>query len=535
MLSGPWSDVRQQLTDEASSSMSHSPQSEGRPSNIQLRSYGIPPTPAGGSTDTSSSRHGSISSQRDVVPRTAPALPSLATLTGEFEVNREPGRSGSPTSYRSLGVHNILNPSSEAPSQHAYLTQSSPQANSTPRSHGLHAIPTASPHVRKRGEPHSPVVEVQAQPGGRAGRRILTPRSPRAASLGAHRSPSTGAGVITRIPLPSGGGRIYTAEPGDSRDSIIPPLPAISTARAPFPGQSSRDLVSPTVQNTTVNSGYSATGRPGPPPESRPEPHRPPYSSAEAAPPNYAHPPRHMTNPPAVTSHENQANYLHPASGPVRSTLPYGQTDFQLTFETQQGPMVVPVNVDYQQASRLADEKRKRNAGASARFRARRKEKEREANSTISGLQQELQDLMDEREFYLRERNFFRDLLARSNPGPLPVRPHSPQARRPHQFSSAVSEGSSSVDYRHQDAEAQRRATGEYPPTLTSQSPGTPYNHSFPPSGPPMTLPTPPTPNTYSDPRAGPPGPPPPPPNTRPPPYDPLRRNTLDRDWTAGR
>lgn len=47
-----------------------------------------------------------------------------------------------------------------------------------------------------------------------------------------------------------------------------------------------------------------------------------------------------------------------------------------LTFETEQGPIQVPLDV--QAASRGADEKRKRNATASHRFRQRRKEKEQE-------------------------------------------------------------------------------------------------------------------------------------------------------------
>ena len=108
-----------------------------------------------------------------------------------------------------------------------------------------------------------------------------------------------------------------------------------------------------------------------------------------------------------------------------------GHGSYQMTFDTESGPMVVPVEVDVQQASKMADEKRKRNAGASARFRARRKEKEKEANQTIESLQKMIRDLTEEKDFYLGERNFYRDFIARAlGPNQLPLRPPSPQARR---------------------------------------------------------------------------------------------------------
>jgi hypothetical protein len=82
-------------------------------------------------------------------------------------------------------------------------------------------------------------------------------------------------------------------------------------------------------------------------------------------------------------------------------------------LETDQAPIVVPVELDLQQASKMADEKRKRNAEASARFRARRSEKEKEASQTISTLEQELQELREERDFYRNERNYIRDFATR--------------------------------------------------------------------------------------------------------------------------
>ncbi|KEF50934.1 uncharacterized protein A1O9_13014 [Exophiala aquamarina CBS 119918] len=90
-----------------------------------------------------------------------------------------------------------------------------------------------------------------------------------------------------------------------------------------------------------------------------------------------------------------------------------GQGSYQITVDTDQGPMLVPVQLDLQQASKAADEKRKRNAGASARFRERRKEKEKQASFTISGLQAELRGVIEQRDFYLAQRNYFCDLISR--------------------------------------------------------------------------------------------------------------------------
>lgn len=91
--------------------------------------------------------------------------------------------------------------------------------------------------------------------------------------------------------------------------------------------------------------------------------------------------------------------------------------------------MLLPVELDVEQASKTANEKRKRNAGASARFRQRRKEKEREASQTIANLERELHAVEDERNHYRSERDFFRDLYARQvGPGQLSQRPLTPRA-----------------------------------------------------------------------------------------------------------
>ena len=235
-----------------------------------------------------------------------------------------------------------------------------------------------------------------------------------------------------------------------------------------------------------------------------------------------------------------------PARGPPE-THQAGQPAYQMTLETDQGTMVVPVELDVQQASKVADEKRKRNAGASARFRQRRKEKEKEASTTISGLQQELRELREERDFYRNERNWIRDLATRQFGIQLPLRPPSPQFHR--LSASTTHEGSRSLEdvgrARSDSAPAaQRRRTGEYRPQFagsTHQSPiQQPFGITHGPPG--LPLPPPPTPQavglgSYASPRSLPPGPPAPPPagQRAQSSYDPFRRDPVDRSWPPAR
>ncbi|KAI4260731.1 MAG: hypothetical protein LQ352_000123 [Teloschistes flavicans] len=98
-----------------------------------------------------------------------------------------------------------------------------------------------------------------------------------------------------------------------------------------------------------------------------------------------------------------------------------------LTFETEQGSIQVPLDV--QAASRGANEKRKRNATASHRFRQRRKKKEQEISLKISGLEAQLREMTEEKECYQRERDFLQDVVLQ-NRIPIPPRPLSPRRRR---------------------------------------------------------------------------------------------------------
>jgi hypothetical protein len=227
---------------------------------------------------------------------------------------------------------------------------------------------------------------------------------------------------------------------------------------------------------------------------------------------------------------------------------------YQMTLDTKQGPMIVPVKVDLQQASKIADEKRKRNAGASARFRARRKKKEKEALHSISAMEKEVRDIAEERDFYISERNYFRDLAMRHlGLGQIPPRPPSPPVRKPLLAPAGSDSSGAQVQdpYRELANEsprpAVRRRTGDYRPPLSSSaasvSPMLPQRMQFPVQYPTQTPPLPPLPpmhTPYPEQRAlplGPPPqrpPPPPPAATRSRSYDPFRPDIFNRSWDPG-
>jgi hypothetical protein len=227
--------------------------------------------------------------------------------------------------------------------------------------------------------------------------------------------------------------------------STRPSDPALSHQSLPTPPAGTRASYFPPVSN----AGSA-------PPQNmiRPEPHRlsvglpqsgsaspiaqySPYSQAASVassqfdspgtPGHYAmrHPSLHM--------HETRLS-----AGPMdneRNMIPMapsGQSSIQLmTIKDQQGHNV-QIPVDVQAASKVADEKRRRNAGASARFRARRKEKEREASMSISQLEQQLRDAIEDAEFYRVERDYFKAIVFQHPQSDrLHIRATSPRLRRP--------------------------------------------------------------------------------------------------------
>ncbi|RMD40473.1 hypothetical protein DV735_g4677, partial [Chaetothyriales sp. CBS 134920] len=362
-----------------------------------------------------------------------PAVPVTRSIARPYGTSQPSPESSGQTTTRALGVHNILNPSE------AELTDSRPSPFTNAPNYRL-APPASSPRSRKRPAPRSPTREDEGMPHPATGRRILTPKSPgqRATSVGSRRNPTYHGPGISYQPSILLEPHAYTAEPGTAD---IPALPSLSSAtRTSVPSISAPEL-------PPLHSRASGHGMPMKRSES-PSTSQTSFSQSEQVSPAF----RYGTAPPAQQQSQVSRFRLGSLSGEFSAenfahaqsdTYQTGQTGYQMTLETDQGPLVVPVELDLQQASKVADEKRKRNAGASARFRARRKEKEKEASQKISDLQQELREMKQERDFYRNERDFFRDFTAsRLGPGQIPPRPSSPFAHRPSVPASEMRRGS---------------------------------------------------------------------------------------------
>lgn len=341
------------------------------------------------------------------------------------DLSQIPSESAAQPQPRGFRVHSILNPSPETRQQPS-IGASRPSAAGAAQT--LLPPPTVSPRSRKRAEPASPTRSQHVPASAASGRRVLTPKSPshRAASLGGRRNLTFHATHAQPQSLTAPEHRIYTVQPGSADVPFLSPLTATTQAAelwpnqgrpqpgpgAPGPGASSI-ATTQTASPSTSHTSQSQTEQTSPAFRygAMPTPQQP-FGSLRQQPPG-----------PTVGYPADPGLRGHPESYQA------GQPAYQIMLETDQGPIVVPVELDLQQASKMADEKRKRNAEASARFRARRSEKEKEASQTISTLEQELQELREERDFYRNERNYIRDFATRHVGVQLPPRPPSPQVQ----------------------------------------------------------------------------------------------------------
>jgi hypothetical protein len=555
---GPCSNSRALPCEELKNYMSQEPPASG-PSSSSLRQTDQP-DPHGSNIPSSRqsseatgprASHGSTGEAES-----APMFPP--PVREQQQQQQQPTLPGTLGPSRGLEMQSILNPSQpDSPASSSRGRRAStggfPPGTDSPTPATLPPIPTLSPKILKRPSRESPQPERLAGPTGRDARRVLTPRSPglRAASLSA-RSTSTSLAGLVQTSFAPGAGRIYTAEPGSHPESEIPPLPSASSAGRfgssypPF-SQSGRTEPGRAGGGRGVALAPASASIPAAQSESPSTSHSS-YSQFSQASPVVRY--GNATMPPSMYSHSQTGRAMdHPQHGLPPTAMGEAHYDvshgsYQMTFDTESGPMVVPVEVDVQQASKMADEKRKRNAGASARFRARRKEKEKEANQTIESLQKVIRDITEERDFYLGERNFYRDFVARAlGPIQVPIRPPSPQARRllPPPPSTALPAEDPSSRWRNPSGEGtesptrnQRRRTGDYQPPFARGPPASPMINSQP-SGYGLSLgPPPPLQPSPFDPR---------PPNTTNQPlppsrslsYDPFRRDAYDRSWNPTR
>lgn len=425
-----------------------------------------------GPTSRSSSHHRSHSQSTGAY--TSPLLLQRATTSlddsradsprefGGLSVapGHEPSRQATP---RTLGVHNILNPS-DPRDQHGRVSPSVPrhvEGGSSPSSSGarqygvsgspyqthgplpLYAAPAGStmPSVTRHESP-TPVRPFPPALG--AARRILTPRSPRSLSLSRLATPSTYA--EPQPPLgypPSAHGR-----PAGPQEPASFPAPVSSVSH-----QSPRMNTLPTAPPASAPPrSFSQPSLPNPPAFQFPQdPSQPGATSRSPQGAGPAYPSGQFGlqdrtrgyAPSAGSPGEGNLSTaimsaLHTGGGNVRGS----EVQPHLTLQTNTGEHIT-VPLDVHQGSRQADEKRHRNAGASARFRARKKERDKDMRDNLQRLEndnrdlnRQNQELQAERDFYRSEMNRYRELVLhtpaiREHAEHAPASPRSSQTAGP--------------------------------------------------------------------------------------------------------
>lgn len=351
----------------------------------------------------------------------------------------EPSRQATP---RTLGVHNILNPSDPrdqhgrvSPSVQRHLEGGSSPSSSGTRQYGVSGSPyqTHGPLPLYGGPAGSTIPPVTRHesptpvrpfpPALGAARRILTPRSPRSLSLSRLATPSTYA--EPQPPLgypPSAHGR-----PGGHQETASFPMP-VPGASHQSPRMNPLSVVPPT---SAPPRSFSQPSLPNPPafqfpqdPSQSGATARSPQGGASTYPSGQYGLPQDRTRgyaPSAASPGEGNLSTaimsaLQTGGGSVRGS----DVQPHLTLQTNTGEHIT-VPLDVHQGSRQADEKRHRNAGASARFRARKKERDKDMKDNLQRLENENRDLtrqnqelQAEREFYRNEMNRYRELVLRT-------------------------------------------------------------------------------------------------------------------------
>lgn len=409
-----------------------------------------------------------------------------------------------------FGVHSILNPQAELTEQQrnrrrSHSQMDSPSPIETSHAHSLPSIsrPTSVDSTQEQQYPPRSFHPPERPPL----RHILSPKSkklhrtqsvgtfnPPTGTIDAHQTPfltgsvrpSESIPLQPALPTPPPGSRT-TYFPLQHTTAPTPPVNVVrSELRRPSLGFTQSGSASPITQYSpysqaasVASSQYETQSTQG---------QYVPSSSIQA----HGHASRHGSLPT-----EADRNSMIPMA-------PSSQSSIQLmTIKSQHGQVQIPVDV--QAASKVADEKRRRNAGASARFRARRKEKEREASMSISRLEQQLRDAIEDAEFYRRERDYFKAVVFQQ---PQPERhygrPSSPRLRRvsmapslaPSSTTGAGSEGSYG-EYDDDDREEERnvrRRTSNYHPVAGSGAsepiPASIESQSYPPTYAPAGLPS---------------------------------------------
>ncbi|KAI9746564.1 MAG: hypothetical protein M1818_000277 [Claussenomyces sp. TS43310] len=359
------------------------------------------------------------------------SLPPYTVLTTSSSESQPP----LPSISRGLGVHTILNPSEpqrviESPRSRPSGFSQSPHPMHPPfqRQGSPAVLPRESTQSQQPASLTTPSIE------GRGthpfGRKMLQPKSPRSVSLGARKAATID---VQQSPFVPSGTRGFTADPGPSFMSEMPPIPRVpgmiqnAPPSLPQASGSPADLrrrASVATMSAPSRAPFSQSASPSPSLTSSYSSQPSPVSRQQIGPSAGTVPyfPGASFGAPmpggAQGAPGSEGPYLPPDSVYVESSGPGQSSNFKMMSIAAEGGGHFYVPVDVQAASKVADEKRARNAGASARFRERKKAKEREASTNIQKLEQQTRELErkareleQERNFYRGERDRFREIV----------------------------------------------------------------------------------------------------------------------------
>lgn len=397
---------------------------------------------------------------------------------------------------RTLGVHNILNPSEphrlaqggnmglpptsrppegEIPtSTPGPFTAARPFTTSQPASISLPGTPigAVTPLGGPFSERNSPTTAFPF-PAINNPRRMLSPKPPRAMSLSQGQAPHHNV------------------------DARPPPLPSMSPAKRPYESD---------VPDEHRSQHRGLHHPPGMPPGPAGGSHNPtrslsqsviqspgPHSHPSGLPPShYQGHQHHHPHSPMPTQGQfppgMQQGRSFSTTGPTNEGAPpwsemmrrHGMAGAMVGAEGQQAFMTlpgsdtpIPVQVDYSQASKKADEKRQRNAVASTRHRRKKKIMQEENTKQLQELRDErrqleikLEELTHQRDFYRDDRNRLRDIVSQtSGISHLAAGPSSPASARSSSYAErsplmAAPQGYPS-DLSSGERQAQRRRTDD--------------------------------------------------------------------------
>ncbi|KAK3302152.1 uncharacterized protein B0T15DRAFT_496623 [Chaetomium strumarium] len=335
------------------------------------------------------------------------------------------GPSGNPQSAMEAAQYG--RPGSQGSPSAAFVQQA--RGATTPRSTSQAMPATTTSPAGGHNTSADRVSPQTVHPYPMAARRILTPRSPRAAGLSRAAMRAVEPQHFTAsLPAPPAaqthvGGPPPLGPPPQLHGSVFGQGTATPSPMRPTSGLA-RSLSQPSLSRGLPSAPHSEPSQPAG--LKREHSGRPVLSGPPFAPPLPAGQPFGTSGAMGDSRWTSRVLTSLPA-GAARNLQLGGDVQAVMAIMPGQGEeMLVPVDV--YQASKVADQKRQRNAGASARFRQRKKEREQQQQEELQKLENQNRELEKkneelvrrcqqveaERDFYRSERNRLRDILSQT-------------------------------------------------------------------------------------------------------------------------